>query len=169
MLDIRIAKDEDFEAIWPIFHEIVQAGETYAYDPATTKEEAYQIWMKAPRATYVAFYNGEVVGTYYIKPNQPSLGAHVCNAGYMVGSNARGLHVWSTMCLHSQEEARKLGFLAMQFNCVVSTNQIAIQLWQKLGFDVVGTLPKAFNHKRLGFVDALVMYKILDDRLKENT
>lgn len=161
MLEIRRAIDNDFDGIWPIFQEIVRQGETYAFSPETDKAEAYRIWMRTPTVTVVALRDGEIVGTYFIKPNQPGLGSHVCNAGYMVSSNARGQGVGRAMAEHSLIEARNRGFEAMQFNFVVSTNIGAIDLWRSLGFSVVGTLSKAFRHKRLGLVDVLVMYKLL--------
>ena len=161
MLEIQRATQDDFEAIWPIFHEVVKIGETYAFDPATSKDEAYHLWMELPLVTYVA-KKERVLGTYYLKANQARLGAHVCNAGYMVSVAARGQGLGRAMCLHSQAEALELGFKAMQFNLVVSTNNGAVRLWQDLGFDVIGTLPKAFQHQRLGLVDALVMYKWLE-------
>ena len=161
MLEIRRAVDEDFDGIWPVFREIIRQGETYAFSPDTDKAEAYRIWMLTPTATYVALSDGEIVGTYFIKPNQPGLGSHVCNAGFMVSSNARGLGVGRAMSEHSLREAKKLGFEAMQFNFVVSTNLGAIRLWKSLGFSVVGTLPQAFRHIKLGLVDVLVMYKPL--------
>lgn len=160
-LTIRQATEEDFDGIWAIFSPIVKAGETYAYAPDTSKEQARAIWLEAPRATYVAVEDASVLGTYYLKANQPDLGAHVCNAGYMVGLKARGKGLGRAMCLHSQTEAVKLGFKAMQFNLVVCSNEAAIRLWQDLGFATVGTLPKAFKHSSLGYVDALVMYKWL--------
>jgi ribosomal protein S18 acetylase RimI-like enzyme len=102
-----------------------------------------------------------VLGSYFIKPNQPSLGAHVCNCGYAVAENARGKGIAAEMCEHSQREALSRGFRAMQYNLVVSTNAVAVRLWKRHGFEIVGTLPKAFHHSRLGFVDAFVMYKQL--------
>ena len=161
MLKIREAKPSDHDAIWHIFHEIVSLGETYVFSPETSREEALKIWVEKPTAAYVAILQGAIVGTYYIKPNQPSLGSHVCNCGYMVAEKASGRGVATAMCKHSQVEARRLGFHAMQFNLVVSTNERAVKLWQSLGFEIIGTLPKSFNHKRLGFVDAHVMYKWL--------
>lgn len=158
---IRKAELSDFEEIWQIFHEVVRQGDTYAFSPDTGKAEAFEIWMKTPTATYVVFDGRSIVGTYYIKPNQPGLGAHVCNAGYMVSRNARRRGIGRAMCEHSQIEAAILGFRAMQFNLVVSTNQGAINLWQELGFTIIGTLPRAFQHKELGLVDAVVMYKLL--------
>jgi L-amino acid N-acyltransferase YncA len=160
---IRKADDRDFDGIWPIFHEIVSQGETYAFSPDTDRNEAFQIWMATPTATYVALDQGKIVGTYHIKPNHPALGAHVCNVGYMVSSNARSRGIGRAMCEHSQIEARKLGFRAMQFNLVVTTNTGAIKLWQDLGFSIVGTLPKAFRHKKRGLVDAVIMYKLLEE------
>jgi len=102
-----------------------------------------------------------MLGTYYIKPNQPGRGSHVCNAGYIVSSEARGKGLGKELCLHSIEEAKKLGYKAMQFNIVVSTNEGAIKVWKKCGFKIIGTLPKVFNHKELGYVDAFVMFREL--------
>ncbi len=160
-LKIRPFVDADFDAVWSIFKSIVSKGATYAYDPSTDRQGAYELWIEKPQQTFVAELDGEIVGTYYIKPNQPSLGAHVCNCGYMVAETARGQGVATAMCLHSQEIARSLGFKAMQFNLVVSTNEKAVRLWQKLGYEIVGTLPGAFDHKAHGHVDAHVMYKWL--------
>ena len=161
MITIRRAQASDFDAIWQIFHEIVEAGDSYVYDPQTTKAEARSIWMSDGVTTYVACLDELVVGTYILKPNQQGLGAHVANAGYMVSSAASGRGVGRAMCEHSLSEARKAGFTAMQFNMVVSTNHAAVALWKKLGFTIVGTLPKAFRHKKLGLVDAYVMHRFL--------
>ena len=163
MVEIKLAQDEHFEEIWPIIHDVLKKGDTYPYATETTKEDAFQIWMKNPKATYVAYRAGEIVGTYYIKPNQPGLGSHVCNAGYMVASKARGQGIGSAICKHSLDEARKLGFKAMQYNLVVCTNQHAVKLWQDFGFKIIGRLPKAFDHSEQGLVDAFVMYQWLGD------
>jgi len=118
--------------------------------------------VELPCATFIAEdEDGNVLGTYYIKPNQPALGAHVCNCGYITAESARNRGIASEMCRHSQNEAILRGFRAMQYNLVVSTNKSAVRLWQKHGFEVIGTLPNAFRHPRLGFVDAYVMYKQL--------
>ncbi|KPJ77836.1 MAG: acetyltransferase [Deltaproteobacteria bacterium SG8_13] len=159
---IREAKRSDFTDIWPIFQEIASAGETYAYPQNTSKEEAEKMWMDLPRKTFVAEKDGELVGTYYIKTNHSGPGSHVCNCGYMVASKARGQGAATAMCEHSQKTAIELGYKAMQFNFVAASNEGAIRLWNRLGFDTVGRLPKAFNHPRLGYVDALVMYKWLE-------
>ena len=160
-MNIREATEQDFEAIWPIFHEIVSAGETYGYSQSTTKDDARKIWLDTPVKTYVVEKDGEILGTYYIKTNQAGPGSHVCNCGYMVPSNARGKGLATAMCEHSQEVAIELGYKAMQFNFVADSNEQAIRLWEKLGFETVGRLPKAFNHPANGYVDALVMYKWL--------
>jgi len=159
---IREAQTSDFDAIWEIFAAVVSAGETYPYEPQTTKEEAYRLWFELPQATCVVQEDSEILGTYYIKPNQPGLGSHVCNCGYMVAERARRRGIATQMCQHSQQMALEFGFKAMQFNLVVSTNKGAVKLWQKLGFQIVGTLPNAFNHQKLGYVDAFVMYQWLD-------
>ncbi len=160
-MNIRETTDADFDQIWPIFHEIVSAGETYAYNRKTTRDEAKSIWIDYPRKTFVFEENGVILGTYFIKTNQDGPGDHVCNCGYMVSSAARGRGMATKMCEHSQAIARDLGYKAMQFNFVAASNEGAVRLWDKLGFETVGRLPKAFNHPKLGFVDALVMYKWL--------
>ncbi len=158
---IRLANNEDFKYIWPIFKEVVKAGETYAYAPDANEEQAFHIWMEAPVATFVYEDNGQILGTYYLKTNQAGPGQHVCNCGYMVSSLARGKGVATKMCQHSLTQARQLNYQAMQFNFVASTNEQAIYLWHKLGFETVGRLPKAFKHPTQGYVDALVMYQWL--------
>lgn len=160
-MNIREATKEDWNSIWPIFHEIVSTGETYAYELNTSKEQAEKIWLDAPRKTYVFEENNEVLGSYYLKTNQAGPGSHVCNCGYMVSSQARGKGLATKMCEHSQKIALELGYQAMQFNFVASSNEGAIRLWGKLGFETVGRLPKAFKHPALGFIDALVMFKWL--------
>jgi ribosomal protein S18 acetylase RimI-like enzyme len=160
MTTIRSFEDQDWAAVWRIVKPVFRAGETYAFAPDISEAEARQVWIEAPMATFVALGEHEdMLGTYYIKPNQPGLGDHVCNCGYIVSANARGRGVASDMCRHSQQEAVSRGFRAMQYNLVVSTNSGAVRLWKKHGFDVAGTLPGAFRHPRFGFVDAYVMYK----------
>ncbi len=160
-MNIKEATENDFDAIWPIFNEIVCAGETYAYPKETTKSEALKIWMRLPRKTYVVEENNQILGTYY-KTNQGGPGGHVCNCGYMVSSKARGKGLATAMCEHSQKVATELAYKAMQFNFVASSNEGAVRLWNKLGFETAGRLPKAFNHPAQGYIDALVRYKWLD-------
>ena len=162
MTVIRPIKASDWDAVWGIVEPVFRAGETYAFAPDMTQEEAHRNWVSLPAATYVVEDDGsEILGTYYIKANQPGQGAHVCNCGYIVADTARGRGIATQMCEHSQAVARDLGFRAMQYNLVVASNEGAVRLWQSLGFEIAGTLPKAFNHPRLGFVDAHVMYKEL--------
>jgi ribosomal protein S18 acetylase RimI-like enzyme len=162
MSAIRRYRADDWSPVWPILRTTFASGDTYAYAPESTEAEVHLAWIEAPLATYVAHEDdGSIVGTYTLKPNQPGLGSHVCNCGYVVAERARGRGIAAAMCEHSQSEARALGFRAMQFNLVVSTNETAIRLWKKLGFAVVGTLPQAFHHRSLGYVDAYVMFKSL--------
>jgi L-amino acid N-acyltransferase YncA len=161
-MKIRAATALDFEQIWPIFREIVLAEETYAFPPDITREQAFDLWMRVARQSYVCEDDGQVLGAYFIKTNQGGPGDHVCNCGYIVSSAARGRGVATAMCEHSQEAARQFGYKAMQFNIVVSTNETAVKLWTRLGFATVGRLPKAFRHRTRGYVDALVMYKWLE-------
>jgi ribosomal protein S18 acetylase RimI-like enzyme len=162
MTSIRRYQETDWPVVWPLLHATFASGDTYAFSPESTEAEIHKAWVEVPAATYVACTpDGQLLGTYIVKANQPDLGSHVCNCGYVVAPEAQGQGIASAMCEHSQREAMSMGFLAMQFNLVVSTNERAVRLWKKLGFYVVGTLPRAFRHQRLGFVDALVMYKEL--------
>jgi ribosomal protein S18 acetylase RimI-like enzyme len=162
MIKIRAFGEGDWPAIWLVLEPTFREGTTYAFDPGIREEQAYHYWVELPSATFVAVNEaGQVHGTYYIKPNQPGQGSHVCNCGYVVAQEARGQGIASAMCEHSQRVASELGFRAMQYNLVVATNAGAVRLWQKHGFTIVGTLPGGFKHPALGYVDAHVMYKFL--------
>ena len=163
MLTIRRATPADHDAIWQVMHPVISAGDTYVFDPQMPRDEALAYWFQPGSHTFVAEDDGRTVGTYVLKPNQPALGSHVANAAFMVDSAARGLGVGRQMGEHCLAEARRLGFLSMQFNFVVSTNEPAVRLWQLLGFTIVGTLPQAFQHPTLGRVDAYVMFRHLGD------
>lgn len=163
-LVIRPFRPEDWVQLWPILRTTIASGDTYAFPPDSTEEQIRTLWIEASLATYVACSDETVIGSYKIQPNQPGLGSHVCNCAYVVSPAARGRGVAGSMCTHSQVEAVRRGFLAMQFNLVVVTNVDAVHLWKKLGFQIVGTLPNAFRHRQLGFVDAHVMYKKLPPR-----
>jgi len=158
---IREMTNDDFELFWPTFSKVIKEQETYAFEPDMNIEQAYSLWCETPLKTYVFVEDGIVLGSYYIKPNAMGPSSHICNCGYMVSVEARGKGVARKLCEHSQEIARVLGFEAMQFNSVVSTNKVAVQLWQKLGFDIIGTIPKAYKHGTLGYVDSYIMHKLL--------
>jgi len=160
-LVIREIGAAGFEIVWPVFRAVIAAGDTYSYAPDMSLEEARAMWTTPPSRTFVAERDGRVLGCYLLRPNQPGLGDHVANAGYMVAADARGQGVASAMCEHSLAEARRAGFTAMQFNFVVATNTTAVRLWQRHGFEIVGRVPGAFRHARLGPTDAYVMHRIL--------
>lgn len=160
---IRRYERQDWNDVWAILRPIFRSGETYAYPLDIAEDEARRTWTGSPKEVFIVHDvdTGQIVGTYYLKPNYDGPGAHVCNCGYAVSANARGKGVASLMCVHSQEQAALRGFRAMQFNLVAASNDGAVRLWKKLGFNIVGTLPGAFRHASLGFVDAYVMYKTL--------
>ncbi len=160
-ITIRRAVEADFEGIWPILCEVIERGDTFAYDPVTTKDEGRTIWMETPVATYVAEVDGVVAGSYVLRRNQPGRGSHVANAGYMVGSVHRGWGIGRAMCEHSLSEARSIGFRSIQFNLVVSTNETAVRLWESCGFRVLCILPEAFLHPEKGYVGACLMHRYL--------
>jgi L-amino acid N-acyltransferase YncA len=146
---IRLAHDADDAAIWSIIGPTIRAGETYALDPMMSETDALAYWMGPDKETFVAEDKGVARGTYYIRANQAGGGKHVCNCGYMTGESATARGVARSMCAHSLQHARMRGFRAMQFNFVVSTNDRAVRLWQSFGFEIVGTLPFAFEHPKL--------------------
>jgi L-amino acid N-acyltransferase YncA len=161
VFNIRPAIDADHDPVWQIFHEVVSAGDTYTFDPQISREDALGYWFRSDTHTYVAENDGLIIGTYILRANQTGAGAHVANAAFMVPSWARGRGAGRSMTEHCLSEARRLGFRAMQFNFVVSTNESAIHLWQQLGFEIVGTLPSAFRHPARGYVDVYVMFRSL--------
>lgn len=162
MIEIRPFEEGDWTATWQVLESVFRAGETYAFSPDISEEEAHNAWINVPAATFVAVdENNTIVGTYFIKKNQPGLGSHICNCGYVVAEAHRGKGIASTMCEHSQREAVARGFRGMQYNLVISSNKGAVRLWKKLGFEIIGTVPEAFHHHRFGYVDAYVMYKKL--------
>jgi ribosomal protein S18 acetylase RimI-like enzyme len=159
---IRPFDAADWPAVWRLLAATFARGDTYAFAPTSTEAEIHRAWVELPRATFVAVdADGRLVGTYYLKANQPGLGDHVANCGYVVAPEAAGRGIATMMCEHSQDVARALGFRAMQFNLVVSTNERAVRLWQRLGFTIAGTLAGAFRHAERGEVDAYVMFKRL--------
>ncbi|MCO6511366.1 MAG: GNAT family N-acetyltransferase [Aridibacter famidurans] len=161
-IKIRRFRMEDWPEVWRILEPVFKAGETYTFPTDLDSSSAFDRWVTYPLRTFVAEDGeGKILGTYFIKPNQEGGGSHVCNCGYVTSVNARGKGVASEMCVHSQVTAIEEGFKAMQYNFVVSTNEGAVRLWQKHGFEIVGTLPKAFEHPSKGLVDAYVMYKWL--------
>jgi L-amino acid N-acyltransferase YncA len=164
MMNIRPFQESDWPGVWHFIKPVFRAGETYPYPRDISEEEAHKQWVSIPKETYVAInQEGNILGSYYIKPNQIGLGDHICNCGYVVAENARGQGIAFQMCEHSQREAVAQGFRAMQFNFVVSTNGSAVHLWKKLGFDIIGTIPEAFRHPLHGYVDAYIMYKRLSE------
>lgn len=158
---IRPAGPTDANAIWAVVEPTMRAGETYTLPRDMGREQALAYWFAPEHTVFVAEQDGEVIGSYYLRANQSGGGSHVANCGYMTAAWSTGRGVATAMCQHSLEYARAVGFLAMQFNIVVSSNQAAVHLWGKLGFVTVGRLPNAFLHPRLGYVDALVMYRTL--------
>lgn len=160
-MQIRSATPADAAAIWAIIGPTIRAGDTYALDRDMGEEQALAYWFGADKEVFVAEVEGAVLGTYYLRANQAGGGAHVCNCGYMTAAAATGRGIARAMCDHSVERARARGFRAIQFNFVVSSNDRAVRLWQRLGFEVVGRLPGAFDHPAHGFVDALVLYRTL--------
>ena len=158
-LKFRLANPTDLNPLWEIIRPIIRKGGTYVFSPDSSEEEMMEYWMGKDKSTYVAEMDGKIVGTFYLKPNQPGLGNHVCNAGFMVDEKESGKGIGRKMGLFALAEAKKAGYLAMQFNFVISTNQPAVKLWQSLGFDIIGEIPEAYRHPEKGLVGAYVMYR----------
>lgn len=160
-LSIREITPDEFFLVWPIFRSVVAGGDVFVYPPETTFDEARRIWTARPTRAFVAEREGAVVGSYMLRPNQPGLGDHVANAGYVVAPEARNQGFARALCEHSLAKAAEAGFTAMQFNFVVATNESAVHLWTSCGFEIVGRLPGAFRHSKLGPVDVLIMHRRL--------
>ena len=159
---IRDYCDSDWPSVWAIFREVVAAGETYAYDPTSTSEQARAVWVEAPPGqTVVACDRPRVLGTAKMGPNRPGPGSHVATASFMVASEARGRGVGRALGEYALAWARAEGYAAMQFNAVVESNRAAVQLWQVLGFEIIGTVPEAFEHPTLGRVGLHIMHRRL--------
>ena len=161
MVDIRTATESDKRDIWKIIEAVISTGDSYVFDPETPKREMIAYWFSPQKHVYVAKQDGRVVGTFWIKANQPGLGSHVCNAAYMVAPDAAGQGVGRRMAEFSFDEARRLGFTAMQFNFVVKSNTAAVRLWESIGMEIIGEIPDAFDHRRNGMTNALIMYRKL--------
>ena len=161
MLTVREARTDDSDAIWAILEPVIRAGETYTLARDMGRDEALAFWFAKGHEVFVAEDEGIVVGTYFLRANQSGGGSHVANCGYVTAVEATERGVARAICAHSLEYAKKLGFRAMQFNFVVSSNERAVRLWKSFGFEVVGRLPGAFLHPTLGYTDAYVMFREL--------
>jgi L-amino acid N-acyltransferase YncA len=161
MVTVREAVNADCDAIWRILEPMIRAGETYTLPRDMTRDQALAYWMAPEHHVFVAEEDRTVSGTYYLHPNQRGGGSHVANCGYVTAADAMGRGVARAMCAHSLDCAKAQGFRAMQFNFVVSTNERAVHLWQSFGFEIAGRLPGAFLHPAAGYVDALVMFRVL--------
>jgi ribosomal protein S18 acetylase RimI-like enzyme len=161
MLTFRPATEADKTAIWRIIKAVLATGDTYVYSPDSTEEEMMTTWFLPEKHNYVAVLDGEIVATFWLRANQPGLGSHVGNAAYMVSPAAKGKGIGKQMALWSLDEARRLGFTAMQFNFVVSSNAVAVSLWKSIGFEIIGEIPDAFAHAENGLTSAYMMYRKL--------
>ena len=161
MIQIRKATKADQDSAWEIIRPVIAGGDTYCFSPDSSKEKMLAYWFGEDKNTYVATLDEEVVATFVIKDNQIDLGSHIANASYMVSSAHEGKGIGRLIGEYSLIEAKALGYRAMQFNLVIKSNERAIQLWQKLGFRVIGEVPEAFLHAKNGYTDALIMYREL--------
>ncbi len=158
-MEIRESTEDDWPQVWPIVREVVRAADTYTYDPAMTEDHAREIWISTPPSrTVVAVEDGRVLGTAKMGPNRDGPGAHVSTASFMVDKDVRGKGVGSALCAHVLEWAREQGFAGMQFNAVAESNVAGIRVYERLGFEIVGTVPGAFEHPTRGRIGLHVMY-----------
>jgi GNAT superfamily N-acetyltransferase len=158
-VDIREFTETDWPAVWPILRDVVEAQETFAFDPSMTSAQAHDLWVESPPGlTVVANEANHVVGTAKMGPNRAGPGSHVSTASFMVAADARGHGVGAAMCRFALAWARQRGYAGMQFNAVVESNHSAVELYRRLGFTVIGTVPGAFAHPALGPVGLHVMY-----------
>jgi GNAT superfamily N-acetyltransferase len=161
-MQIRAFVEADWREVWPIVREVVRAADTFAYDPAMTEAQARTAWLEsAPGLTVVALDGERILGTAKMGPNRPGPGSHVATASFMVAADARGRGVATALCRFALDWAREQGFAGMQFNAVVETNHAAVEIYKRLGFTIIGTVPGAFAHPTEGRVGLHVMYREL--------
>lgn len=161
-MEIRPATDADWPRIYPFYAHVVAEGRTYAFPPGQTLEQARPWWMESPPGrTVVAVHDDVVVGSAKYGPNRPGRGAHVATASFLVDPAHQGRGVGRALGQHVLDRCRAEGYRAVQFNAVVETNVRAVGLWHSLGFEVVGTVPEAFDHPEDGLVGLHVMHQRL--------
>lgn len=161
-IEIVPATAADFPEIWRIFQDVLEGGETYSYAPGVSEAWAKDYWMTHPDAAFVAKEDGEVRGAYALRKNRDGNGDHIANASFMVDAAHRGKGIGRKLGQHCIDEARRRGYRGIVYNFVVSTNTWAVNLWKSLGYQIIGTLPEGFRHKKLGkFVDVYMMYQKL--------
>lgn len=158
-MHIREFEPSDRVEVWPIFHEVITASETFVYDPHMTSEQALVMWSPGPPTrTTVVVHDDHIVGTAVMGTNRPGPGKHVATASFMVAAAVRGQGIGTALCRDAVAWAKGQGYSAMQFNAVTESNTAAVNTYTKLGFVVVGKVPRAFEHPSLGRVALLVMY-----------
>ncbi|VAW17328.1 hypothetical protein MNBD_ALPHA12-464 [hydrothermal vent metagenome] len=162
LVTIRAATPADAGAIWDILQPVIDAGQTYPLPRDMDRDAALAYWLSPVHQVFVAILDGQIAGTYYLRPNNLGGGAHIANCGYISAKKFRGKGVARAMCAHSLNQAKADGFKAMQFNFVIASNKTAVGLWTSMGFETLCQLPKVFDHPKEGLVDALVMFKELD-------
>lgn len=160
-ISVRLAEEKDLDEVWRLWKIIMDQKVYFPYDDSFSREQIESIWINMENPIGVAEQNGQIVGAYILKTNQPGYGDHIVNAAYMVDTSQRGQGIGSLLCGHSVEIARKLNYRGMQFNLVVSTNTGAIKVWKAHGFEIIGTIPGGFYHVEKGYVDAHIFFKKL--------
>jgi L-amino acid N-acyltransferase YncA len=161
-VEIRDVEPGDWQQIWPFFRDVVADGETYAYADDLTSDQARRLWTPGRGGTTVVAVDGDtVLGAATAGPNRPGRGSHVATASFMVSPAARGRGAGRALGEYVISWATEAGFRAMQFNAVVETNTAALALWESLAFEIVGTVPEAFDSRSRGLVGLHVMYRPL--------
>ncbi|MDR7275111.1 GNAT family N-acetyltransferase [Catenuloplanes atrovinosus] len=160
---LREMGEDDWPGVWRIIHEVVREQETFPFDPEMSEEQARAIWVERPPGrTIVAVDGDRVIGTAKMGPNRLGPGGHVSTASFMVAAEARGRGVGTALCRYAVDWAQRQGYAGMQFNAVVETNHGAVRLYQRHGFEILGTVPRAFAHPALGRVGLHLMYREFD-------
>ena len=158
---LRQFEDRDKEALWQIIERVIKGGETYVFDPNSSREKMLAYWLASEKKVFVVELERAIVATFTIKANMPDRGSHVANASYMVSPDHYGMGIGEFIGRASLDEAKKLGFMAMQFNYVIKSNEPAVKLWKKIGFKIIGEVPNSFNHPKLGLTNTYMMHREL--------
>lgn len=161
-IEVRKYRPEDLPAMTAIWNEIVRQGDAFPQEAELTEESAKEFFAAQTYSGVACDRDsGNVLGLYILHPNNIGRCGHICNASYAVASSCRGQGVGRLLVLDCMEKGKDFGFRILQFNAVVATNAGARHLYEKLGFQQLGTIPGGFRMKDGSYEDICPYYHIL--------
>lgn len=153
----------EFPLIAPLMQTVLDGEDAFSLPAnASTQQQCEYFFSGLNNEVWLAETDeGEIAGAYCQRANQAGLGSHIANGSYLVNPKLNGRGIGTQLGEHSLKRAKAKGYRGIQFNFVVSTNRPAIALWQKLGFDIIGTIPGGYHYRQQRYVDAYIMFRSL--------